>query len=338
MSKRVRISNESLNSYGTWVQTSGMDIEQYGKNPVLLYMHERGKVIGYVKDLRVEGDEITGEPVFDEASELSKQCKKQWEVGSLRMVSIGIDIKETSDDAKYLKPGQTAATITRSKLFEVSVVDIGANDDAIALHKDGVRLTLGKNAAEVLPLLRNTGGGTALHSDDNKRGGTALHSDSNNPIKNKEKEMDLEKLALELGLPKDAGEAAILAKVSELKNQATTAAALQTECDTLKAARIESMVDAAIAEKKIGEGKKQHFMELGKKVGADTLQETLEAMSPQVKISTLLSHAGSDGHGASVEIKKLSDLSEEQLLKLRKENPAEYKKLYKAEYGMECEL
>ncbi len=328
MSKRVRISNESLNSYGTWVVTSGMDIEQYGKNPVLLYMHERGRVIGYVKELRVEGDEITGELVFDEASDLSKQCKKQWEVGSLRMVSIGIDIKETSDDAKYLKPGQTSATITRSKLFEVSIVDIGANDDAIVLHKDGVRLTLGKNAAEMLPL---------LHSND-KGGGTALHSDSNNPIKNEEKEMDLEKLALELGLPKDASESAIMAKIGELKQQASGAAALEQERDTLRAARIESMVDAAIAEKKIGEDKKQHFMELGKKVGAETLQETLAAMSPQVKISTLLSHAGADGHGASVEIKKFSDLTEEQLLKLRKENPAEYKKLYKAEYGMECEL
>ena len=52
-------------------------------------MHERGKVIGYMKDIRVEDGEITGEPCFDEATELSRQCKKQWEFGSLRMVSIG---------------------------------------------------------------------------------------------------------------------------------------------------------------------------------------------------------------------------------------------------------
>ena len=57
--KRVRISNESLNSYGTRVLTSGMDVDQYKRNPVLLYMHERGQVIGYVKDLRVEGDDVT---------------------------------------------------------------------------------------------------------------------------------------------------------------------------------------------------------------------------------------------------------------------------------------
>lgn len=66
--KRVRISNESLNSYGTRVLTAGMNIEQYNRNPVLLYMHERGQVIGLVKDLKVEGEEVTGELVFDEAT------------------------------------------------------------------------------------------------------------------------------------------------------------------------------------------------------------------------------------------------------------------------------
>ena len=97
MSKRVRISNDSLNSYGSRVLTSGMSVEQYCRNPVLLYMHQRGSVIGYVKDIRVEDGEVTGEPVFDEATDLSKRCKKQFEFGSLRMVSAGIDILELSE-------------------------------------------------------------------------------------------------------------------------------------------------------------------------------------------------------------------------------------------------
>ena len=71
--RRVRISNDSLNSYGSRVLTAGMNVEQYCRNPVLLYMHERGNVIGYVKDLKSENGEVTGELVFDEASELSKR-------------------------------------------------------------------------------------------------------------------------------------------------------------------------------------------------------------------------------------------------------------------------
>ena len=105
MSKRVRISNDSLNSYGSRVLTSGMSVEQYCRNPVLLYMHQRGNVIGYVKDLRVEDGEVTGELVFDEGPTSSKRCKKQFEFGSLRMVSAGIDILELSDQPRTFAAG-----------------------------------------------------------------------------------------------------------------------------------------------------------------------------------------------------------------------------------------
>ena len=153
--KRVRISNNSLNSYGSRVLTEGMDVQQYCRNPVLLYMHERGNVIGYVKDLKVDNDEVTGELMFDEATPLSKQCKKQWEFGSLKMVSVGIDIVEESEDPEVIVPGQKYKTITKSKLFEVSVVDIGANDDAIVMRKNGEQITLGKDGKNPLTLLSN---------------------------------------------------------------------------------------------------------------------------------------------------------------------------------------
>lgn len=314
--KRVRISNESLNSYGTRVLTSGMNVEQYNRNPVLLYMHERGQVIGYVKDLRVEGDEVTGELMFDEATELSQRCKKQWEFGSLKMVSVGIDILEMSEDPKHLVQGQTSPTITRSKLFEVSLVDIGANDDAIVLQKDGKRIELDKNGGAVLPLLN-----TIIINQTTKR----------------TKKMDQEKIALELGLPKDADEAQISAELARLKAKGDEAESLRQERDTLRNARIETLVNAAISEKKIGEEKKQQFVELGKKIGADELKRTFDAMSAQVKLSDLV---GGQGGATSVtaEYKKLSDVPAEQMAELKEKNPAQYKKLYKAEYGFECEI
>ena len=312
--KRVRISNESLNSYGTRVLTAGMNVEQYNRNPVLLYMHERGQVIGYVKDLRVEGDEVTGELMFDEATELSRRCKKQWEFGSLKMVSVGIDILELSEDPKHLVQGQTSPTISKSKLLEVSLVDIGANDDAIVLQKDGKRIELGKDAAKELPL---------LHSNNNKN--------------QKPKQMDQEKLALQLGLPKDADEATINAKLAKLQADGAEAETLRQERDTLRAARIETLVNAAIAEKKIGEDKKQQFLNLGKKIGADELKQTFDAMSPQVKLSDIVTGGGAPA-GGRAEYKKLSDVPIDELSKMREQNPVQYKKLYKAEYGIECEI
>lgn len=311
--KRVRISNESLNCYGTRVLTSGMNVEQYSKNPVLLYMHQRGQVIGYVKDLRVEGSEVTGELMFDEASELSQRCKKQWEFGSLKMVSVGIEILEMSEATEHLIQGQTRPTITRSKLFEVSLVDIGANDDAIRLHKDGRLITLGKDGGIELPL---------LHSNNHQN----------------KKTMDQEKLALELGLPKDADEATINAKLASLKAAGAEAETLRQERDTLRAARIEALVNAAIAEKKIGEDKKKQFLDLGGKIGAEELKQTFDAMSPQMKLSNIVGGQGGAPAGGIAEFKKLSDVPSDELAKLREQNPALYKNLYKAEYGMDCEI
>lgn len=145
--KRVRITNDSLNSYGTRVLTAGMNVEQYQRNPVLLYMHERGNVIGYVKDLKVEDGEVTGELMFDEASELSTRCKKQYEFGSLKMVSAGLDILETSEDPELLVPGQTSPTVTKSKLFEVSLVDIGANMMPSCCRRTARRLLSARTAS-----------------------------------------------------------------------------------------------------------------------------------------------------------------------------------------------
>lgn len=311
MSKRVRITNESVNSYGFRVLTSGIDLEQYRRNPVLLYMHERGNVIGYVKDLQVENGEVTGELVFDEASELSIRCKKQFEVGSLRMVSVGLDPKETSGAPELLLEGQTRPTVTKSKLVEVSLVDIGANDDAIRMYNEGTAIELGKDGNCLLPLL------------------------SNNPIN--QTTMDLKKLALQLGLPETADEATVLSKIAELQKEAGANVTLKAENDKLKLAGITTLVDKAITEKKITVENKEHFLNLGKTIGAEELEKTLAAMSPNVKLSGIINHqGGSPAQQGSYT--KLSEVPEAELLTMRQSDPATYKRLFKAEYGFKCEI
>lgn len=308
--KRVRISNDSLNSYGTRVLTSGINIEQYQRNPVLLYMHERGNVIGYVKDIKVENDEVTGELVFDEVTELSKRCKKQYEFGSLKMVSAGLDILETSEEAEMLVPGQTSPTITKSKLFEVSLVDIGANDDAIVLKKDGKRITLGKESECPLPQLKT------------------------NKIKT-EKEMDQKTIAQTLGMPGTATESEILAKLGELKRAKEENEHLKQEKATEAQRRITTIVEKAITEHRIGADKKEQFMALGEDLGAEKLESLISAMAPQVKLTSVLSRESKEK--ATGSYGKLSEVPEEKILEMRKNEPEEYKRLYKAEYGIECE-
>ena len=312
MGKRVRITNESVNSFGFRVLTGGIDLEQFKRNPVLLYMHERGNVIGYVDNLKVENGEVTGELVFDEASELSRRCKKQYEVGSIRMVSIGLDPKETSDAKELLLEGQIRPTVTKSKLVEVSLVDIGANDDAIVMKNDGTAIELEKDGNCLLPLLNNK------------------------PFN--QTTMDFKAIALKLGLPETADEATILAKIAELQKEAGASVTLKTENDKLKLASITTLVDTAVSEKKITVENREHFINLGKTIGAEELTKTLAAMSPTVKLSGVLGQGGSAAQQGAASYTKLSEVPEAELLKLRSENQAEYKRLFKGEYGYECEI
>lgn len=314
-SNRVRLTNDSLNSYGTRVLTDGLDIEQYNRNPVLLWMHQRGQVIGTLTDLRREHGEITGLLNFDEASELSQRCKKQWEFGSLRMVSVGIDILEWSDDPNLAVEGQTMATITKSKLTEVSVVDIGANDDAIRLNYQGQQLNLSAGGACPLP---------------------SLYNQSNQPQSTYPTEMDTKVLALKLGLPEGADETAIYAKIDEIKATSTEVETLRAEKEAVIQREVEALVDGAVAEKKIELKMRDHFLQLGKSVGADNLRTTFQSMSPREKLSATLNSSGQAVQPKTYA--KLSDVPSEELMQLRDSDLDRYKQLYKAEYGIDCEL
>lgn len=306
MGKRVRISNESLNAYGTRILTDGLDISQFERNPVLLYMHQRGLVIGFVKSIKKENGEVTGELEFDEATPESIRVKKQFEFGSLKMVSAGIDVLELSEEPALIVVGQTRPTVTRSKLFEVSVVDVGANDDALVLTREGDTLELAKDGSNPLPLL-------------------------NNKPFNKSKQMELKEMALLLGLDANADEAAVKAKIAELLASRQEADSLRLEKETLTLSAITAAVEDGINGKRIPADRKEHFIELGKKVGLESLKETIAAMTPQTKISAVLNKGG---EGAA-EYKKLSEVPAGSIEALRRDNRETYIKLYKAEYGFE---
>lgn len=142
--KRIVISDESINSYGFWVVTSGIELEAFLKNPVMLWNHIRvglGVVddllpIGYWKDLRLENGVLTGEPVFDETDEFAVKIKKKYEAGILNACSMGFMPKEWSDAPEMLKEGQTRATVTRCRLMEISICDIPSNANSTVVLYD----------------------------------------------------------------------------------------------------------------------------------------------------------------------------------------------------------
>ena len=313
MGKEAIITTSVRNSYGSRVLTSGGDWRQYERNPVLLFMHNRAfdrenLPIGRMENLRIEGDRLIGTPVFDLKDEFAKKVADKWDNGFLRMLSAGIEILETSSDASVMLPGQTRPTITKWKLIEVSVVDIGSNDEALRLYdKEGAMLKLAAGIDnELLPLLKE--------KEENQ-----LITKST---------MNKELLTL-LGLQEGATDEQVLAKVRGLKEKAD-----KTESLTL--ASITSMVKDAIASKKITADKEAHFVNLGKKAGIESLRETLSMMKAMLKPTDVIKAKTENVEGkVDAKFNKLSDVPEAEVRKLKEENPAEYARLYKAEYDVE---
>ena len=318
--KEVVISNSKLNSFWFRVLTSGIDLTQYLRNPILLWSHNRpwrGTTdevlpIGRMENLRIDGDNLIGTPVFDENDEFAKKIKAKFESGFLKMVSPGLETIELSDDPAWLVQGQRRSTVTKSKLIEVSIVDIGANDDAIALYKDGKIVCL-SSAADISFIPELTPKGT-----------------DNNIIN--ENELEMKSIALKLGLQETATENDILSKIGEMQTRVSAVETLQKELKDLHEASITAEVDAAVKLGKFTADKREHFINLGKSSGIEVLKSTLELMSPAVKPTDVIVPSAS---GSGNNTLKWTELSSEQRIALRKSDLETYKKLYKAEYGVE---
>lgn len=299
---KVVISTPSLNSYGTRVLTSGIDIEQYKKNPILLYMHRRGEredaPIGRVDDVHIEGDKLVGSLVFDEKDDFGKKVAQKWADGFLRMVSAGLSIIELSDDPAVLLPGQRRMTITKSKLDEVSVVDIGANDDSLALYNaEGGRIALAQGDDLSLPLLQTT------------------------PTPNTSQSMN-EKIVLALGLSKEATEEQVLGAIAQMKEKSEAS-------DKLTLSLVTAQVDEAIRQGRISAEARETYLQIGLTLGCDQLAIALCAHTAPVRPSTLVAEKNT----SPTTYIRLSDIPIGQLEQYKQEHPEDYVRLYRELYG-----
>jgi len=208
MAKTFILSDESLNSYGFWVLTSGIDLKQFKKNPVMLWNHFRAYrgttdevlPIGKWENIRIENGQLKADAVFDQNDEFAKKIEAKVEAGIINMASIGMCPPFTfSEDKAYLKQGQTRATVIKCKLREASVSDIGSNDNALTLYDENDNIV-------------------------------NLTSGAENPVKlltNNTKKM--ENIALKLGLQATATEGDVLSSIQVLNDRVASALTLSAE-------------------------------------------------------------------------------------------------------------
>ena len=184
-------------------------------------MHERdgygnkgSEVIGRCTRLYKEGTTLIAEVEFDEQDEFAKKIAGKVERGYIRMASMFAEIKEVSTEPQHILEGQVYETVTACKLVEISIVDIGGNDNALKLSKDGKPFQLKK-------IVTNT---------------------SNN--------MDIKVIALALGMGENTKEEAVLSAIHSLKTDKEKAeaevVALKKTISETRTAEATTLVDKAV--------------------------------------------------------------------------------------------
>jgi HK97 family phage prohead protease len=139
------ISSEAVDTYDTVFVADGAEFERYNNNPIVAYGHrtwsdDPDMILG-TSTVRQEGKLTIGTVRFEDAetNPTAEKVFKKIQAGTLRMASIGANVKEWRyGDAKN---GENPGVVyfTRWELNEWSIVPIGSNKDALVRMEQDVQ-------------------------------------------------------------------------------------------------------------------------------------------------------------------------------------------------------
>ena len=270
------ISDESVNSYGYIVKTDGIDTTAFERNPVMLYMHERKTVVGRWENIRKDGKRLLADAVFDESTELGRTVKQQVENGFLRSASIGVDIVEEKDI-------NGVRTITKSVLFEVSIVDIPANKNALKLYRKGNRQRLALEVPEKVEDLR--GAIISLLGLDEGVTDEDIITEIQNLLNAPDEATTEVEEAIKAGFVegKDSVNFVTMARL----NRNVFRTFLSGEKDKRRKA-VKTAVDGAISDGRVSYPQRGVYERVGETMGLETLSELLCTIHRTPKVSEML--------------------------------------------------
>lgn len=278
--KQIVLSDESVNVYGFRVLTSGIDLSQFKGNPVMLYNHRRSVnwsgtaddlPIGKWNEVVKSEARLVATPEFDDEDEYAVKISKKYVKGYLNAASIGFDIVELSEDPKRMLPGQTRPTITKCILTEASICDIPGNRNALKLTYQGHSIALS---------------GTGMDKESLDAILPAINLSHNKS----EKEMNKELITTTLGLPADAKDTDIIAKLTSMVNTQAKVDELQTKLASMEKAqndaKVEALVGGAIKDGKLTEAQRDIWTGLAQKDfdGAKLALDGMQAYTPPNRV------------------------------------------------------
>jgi HK97 family phage prohead protease len=325
--KTFILSDESINTHGFRVLTAGIQLDSFRRNPIMLWNHSsawRGTKeeilpVGRWDNIRVEGGKLLADAVLDDGDNFAKEIARKVEKGIINMCSIGFAVIEQSEDKSVILPGQRYATVTKCRLREVSLVDMGANLNSVVLYDEAGKIIELSESGDALPLskLKDT-----------------------NFILN-----DMKIIALKLGLTESATQDEILAAITKLQDDNKEVvslrdkiAATEKERKEARAAEAATLIDAALKSGKIDAKAKEDLQKLFE-ADFDSAKKTLQSLPERATLRSQIAGGNTGGSANGEFAGKWDELDRQGKLASLKENDSElFKAKFKEKFGTEPAL
>lgn len=136
------LNDENINSNGFRVLTEGIQLEDFLKNPVMLYEHNTSQPIGIWDNIRIEKNILYADAVFDTDDELAMKIQKKVEKGYLKGASVGLIAEEWQEKDGIM-------VLTKSTLKEASIVSVPANANALRLYDVSGKMLTGDDLKQI---------------------------------------------------------------------------------------------------------------------------------------------------------------------------------------------
>lgn len=321
--KTFVLHDESVNTYGFRMLISGVNLDEFRKNPVMLLNHNDYDLpIGRWENIRIDGSRILADAVFDGNDPRASEVMRKVDEGFIRMASVGAwPPEEKSDAFDLMLPGQTLPTVTRWTIREASIVTIGANHNALAFYDRDSNKPIDLNNAESLVRLM----------------------DSNNQSNNKSKMSVLTGL---LNLADNANQDEITAAVQTIikdrdrikgENVTLAAAIDKHNKEQKEACKTEAvkLTDEAIKDGRLNATGREGMLALFDK-DFDSAKSMLEAIPKRQAMAPQFNRGGNGPVLGDLEKKSWDELDRMgKLVELKDKAPEVYKEKFKERFGVE---
>lgn len=137
------------NSYGFIIPTKGIDLKRFKQNPIMLDSHWNStrSVIGRWEDIQSEKGTLSGAPVFDSEDKDAAIIAGKVERGFIKSCSMGVRFHR--DDLKFI---DGVLVLEKCELYEVSIVAVPSNANALRLYVDDAKEPLSESEIQNLCL------------------------------------------------------------------------------------------------------------------------------------------------------------------------------------------